>query len=123
DGISLNRNLTKENVRRAIDDAIIRGAVAKEAGLVDHLIDEDGLRKLMQSELSEKDLKIVRDYGMTRRDAPDLSNPFALFAMLSKRPEPSNKPEIALIYADGMIVAGEGGAGMFADTVGSEEMP
>src|SRR5205823_11554068 len=81
-----------------------------------------GLRKLMQSELSEKDLKIVRDYGMTRRDAPDLSNPFALFAMLSKRPEPSNKPEIALIYADGMIVDGEGGAGMFADTVGSDEM-
>jgi len=121
DGISLNRNLSKEEVRRVIDDTIIRGSVAKERGLVDHLTDEDGLRALIKSETNEDNLELVDEYGREPREMPDFSNPFALFAMMGKKPASSDKPSIALVYADGMIVDGEGGDGMFGKAVGAED--
>ncbi|HEX8522498.1 MAG TPA: signal peptide peptidase SppA [Tepidisphaeraceae bacterium] len=121
DGISLNRNISKENVRRAIDECIIRGTLAKERGLVDHLLDQDGLRNLIKTELNEKEMDVVADYGREPRETPDFSNPFALFASMAKRPAPSEKPGVALVYADGMIVDGEGGEGMFGSAVGAQD--
>src|SRR5206468_12145243 len=43
---------------------------------------------------------------------------------MSKRPAPSNKPAVALIYADGVIVDGDGGTSLLGgeENVGSEEM-
>ncbi len=122
DGISINRNLTKDDVRRTIDDCIIRGSIAKERGLVDHLIDQDGLRQLVKSETNEKEIELVAEYGREPREMPDFSNPFALFAAMAKRPALSDKPAVALVYADGMIVDGEGGDGMFGSAVGAQDL-
>ena len=122
DGISLSRSISRQRVQELIDDTIVTGAVAKERGFVDHLVDQDGLRSLIKDELGN-DIDLVRDYGSPKRESVDFSNPFALFASLAKKPEPSNKPAIAIIYAEGVITDGEGQGGMFSESgIGSESM-
>ncbi len=121
-GISLNRNLRTETVKRMIDDALITARVAKERGFVDHLVDQDDLRDLMADELGGQ-VNLLARYGVEERRNVDLSNPFALFASLMKKPAVSNKPAVALIYAEGMIVDGHSEAGLFGDGgVGSEDI-
>ena len=127
DSISLARNISKEQVRGIIDEAMINGTAAKQRGLVDHLIDQDGLRDLMSDEFvadgKDDKVEIVHNYGAAEREEVDLSNPFAFFASMSKRPEPSGNPEVALIYLDGVITDGEGGEGMFGgNSAGSDDL-
>ncbi len=121
DGISENRRLSKEAVRQVIDEALLTGELAKQRGLVDHLVDVDGLRDLLAEKMGGK-VDLVRDYGAPKREAVDLSNPFALLSLLSRKPEVSSKPAIALIHAEGVIVDGEGGDGLFSGAVGSEDI-
>ncbi len=108
DGISSHRNLSKDAVKQAIDEAILTAKSAKERKLVDHLVDRDGLRDLIQDELGH-DIKVLASYGVAERERMDFSNPLALLQMLSKRPEVSDKPAIALIHANGVIVDGATG--------------
>ena len=120
DGIALNRNLKTEDVRQAIDDAIIPAKQAKAEGWVDHLVDVDGLRDLMKDELG-RDVNFVHDYGEAERPNADLSNPFALFALLNRRPAVSTRAKVAVIYAEGTIVDGEGGSSITGgESIGSE---
>ena len=108
DGIATNRHLSKEKVQEIVDQTILTGKAAKEAGLVDELVDADGLRKLMTKKLGN-DVNLLADYGRSTREAPDFSNPMSFFAMLMKKPQPeTDKPQVALIYADGVIVDGDG---------------
>src|SRR6185436_72996 len=63
DTISMSRNLSSEDVRNLIDETMLSGTTAKTRGLVDHLIDQDGLRALITDELrgdskKEKDKQI-----------------------------------------------------------------
>ncbi|MGN6628106.1 MAG: signal peptide peptidase SppA, partial [Tepidisphaeraceae bacterium] len=120
DGIAVNRNLKSEDVRHAIDDAIIPAKQAKAAGWVDHLVDADGLRALMKQELG-REVNFVHDYGQDERKAVDVSNPFALFALLNRRPVESTRPKVAIVYAEGTIVDGDGGSSLLGGhSVGSE---
>jgi protease-4 len=121
DGIADHRNISRAEVKRLIDQAIIRGTQAKERGLVDHLIDQDGLRALVKDEINQKEMEVVPHYGVAPREEPDFSNPFAIFQMMSRKAQPTTKPSIALVYADGMIVDGNGGEGMFGNAVGAED--
>jgi protease IV len=123
DTISASRKLKVEDVRRVVDEALIPGDEAKAEGLVDHLVDVGGLRDLMASELGQK-MSLVSDYGQTDKNQLDLSSPFALFAMLSRKPEESTRPAIAMIYAEGMIVDGPSADGLFsrAENIGSDTM-
>ncbi len=122
DGIATRRHLAKEKVQAVIDDAMISGKDAKERGLVDHLLDQDGLRKLIADEIGEK-IDLVHNYGQTARESIDFSNPFALFALMSKRPDVTSKPTIALIHVDGVIIDGDGGQSLFGgSSIGSSEM-
>src|SRR5439155_17389258 len=122
DGVSISRGITREDVKQVIDDTMISAKPARQRGLVDHLVDQDGLRDVIGQELGGK-INLIHDYGKEEREALDFSNPFALFAAMSKRPPPSNKPVIALIYVDGVIVDGSGGTSLLGgeDNVGSEE--
>ncbi len=121
-GISLNRNLKSEDVKRAIDGAIVSGKQAESLGWVDHLVDADGLRGLMKEELGDE-INLVHNFGSAEREAIDLSNPFTLLAALNKRETPSEKPKVAIVYADGTIIDGKGGEGMFGgSSVGSEDI-
>ena len=110
DGIAKHRNLKTEDVKRTVDNAILNAKQAEEAGWVDHLCDADGLRDMMKSELGHE-VRIVHNYGAPDRDAVDMSNPFAIFQLLNKRQPVSDKPKVAVIYAEGTIVDGEGGGG------------
>jgi protease IV len=122
DGISLNRNLSREDVKAVIDESILTAPVAKDRGFVDHLVDEDGLRDLIGQEIGGK-VQLVKDYDAPAREDIDLSSPFALFSLMMKRPEVSDKPAVALVYADGVIVDGEGTQSVFGSaTIGSDNI-
>jgi protease-4 len=123
DTISLSRNLTHEDVKSLVDDCLIPGKVAKDRGLVDHLVDVDGLRDLVTSQLGAQ-TELVGDYGQPPKENVDLSSPLALLSLLSKKPVESTNPAIAIIYAEGVIVDGQGGGNMLTqeDNIGSEEM-
>lgn len=120
-GIADNRHLDPAKVKQIIDQSIVTADEAKKDGLVDELTDEDGLRKLMGKTVGGQ-VNLLPDYGRPPREAVDLSNPMGLFSLLMKKPQPeSDKPEIALIYAQGVIVDGSGGGGLLSDEgVGSE---
>ncbi|HEX8323609.1 MAG TPA: signal peptide peptidase SppA [Tepidisphaeraceae bacterium] len=122
DGIAVNRNLKTEDVKRNVDSAILHAKQAEAAGWVDHLVDADGLRDLMKQELGG-DVRVTHNYGATKKDDVDLSNPFAIFALLNKKEAVSDKPKIAVVYAEGTIVDGKGGGGLLGgSSVGSEEI-
>jgi protease IV len=123
DGVSISRGVSRSQVKQLIDDTELTAPVAKEQGFVDHLVDEDGLRDLITQELGGK-INIITNYGAEPKQDVDFSNPFALLSMMSKKPAASTKPAIAIIYADGEIVDGEGDASLFSSStqVGSESM-
>jgi protease-4 len=121
-GISLARNLSADKVKELIDDTLVPARSAKDRGFVDHLVDQDGLRGLLKDELG-KDINLVQDYGEAAREPIDFSNPFSFLSAMAKKPAPSNKPAIAVVYADGVIQDGSGEGSLFSEGgVGSETM-
>ena len=121
--ISASRKLPPETVKSLVDDSLITGEDAKSSGLVDHLVDAGGMRDLMGDKLGSK-IELVADYGQDQKDAVDLSSPFAFFAMLAHKPAESTRPGIAVVYAEGVIVDGPSGSGLFNDSgnIGSDTM-
>lgn len=124
DGISLHRNLSKADVRSIVDDALLTGEAAKTRGLVDELLAEDDLRDLLGRELGSEEIELMHHYGRREMQPVDLSNPFAFLASMSQRREPpSEKPQIAIIYVDGVITDGEGGEGLLGgSSAGSDDL-
>lgn len=116
--IATHRKLSREKTIQLVDMGLLNGPAAKEGGLVDHLVDIDGMRDLISTELSAK-IELLRDYGRTKREEIDFSNPFELLGLLMRKPEASDKPSIALVYADGVITDGDGGEGLFGEGIGS----
>ncbi|CAN5384157.1 hypothetical protein BH09PLA1_BH09PLA1_24970 [soil metagenome] len=122
DGISLSRNLSRQSVQQLIDDTMLSAAGAKDRGFIDHIVDQDGLRTLIKDELGGE-INLVHNYGAPEREEIDFSNPFLLLASLAKRPEPTDKPTVAIIYAEGVIVDGSGAGGLLGGGgVGSDPM-
>lgn len=123
--IARGRGISKEKVAALIDDAMIPAKKARMNGLVDHLVDADGLRVLMSESLGEEELRIDASYGSSQEEF-DADNPFAMFAAMSQaRQEVSTTgPSIGLVYAEGVITGGEGGSdGLFAEGgIGSERI-
>jgi protease-4 len=101
---------------------MVRAADAHQRGLVDALVDVDGLRDLLARKL-DGEINLIRDYGLDADEPIDFSNIFTLFASLTRKPPPQEGPAIALIHAQGMIVDGESGTGLFGGaSVGSATM-
>lgn len=124
DGISKGRHLPRETVQELIDQTIVTGQAAKDRGFVDHLIDQDDLRPMLAKDLGNE-VDLLGDYGRPAREAVDFSNPFAMLSSIFKaRSEPaSDKPQVAIIYANGVITDGSGEGGMLEESgVGSETM-
>jgi protease IV len=124
DNVSRNRRLPPETVRRIVDQALIPADQAKSLGLVDHLVDADGLRDLMSDELGGK-VDLIHDYAEAAKPSVDLSNPFGLLSLLAgKKEEASDRQAVALIYAEGVIVDGATADSLFggSDQIGSEDL-
>jgi len=122
DNLAATRGLSRDTIRNAIDQMLLPGPVAKERGLVDHLVDQDGLRALMEGHL-ENDVHFIENYGVGNKEAIDFSNVFSLLKAMNKKSEPTRGPTVALIYAQGTIVDGTGEGSLFdAGGVGSETM-
>ncbi|MBC8109081.1 MAG: signal peptide peptidase SppA [Anaerolineae bacterium] len=122
DGISLSRNVSRQAVQQLIDDTMLSAAGAKDRGFIDHIVDQDGLRALIKDELGGE-IDLLADYGAPAKEEIDFSNPFLVLASLAKKPEPSNKPTIAIIYAEGVITDGSGeGSLLGGGGVGSDPM-
>ncbi|MFT3880381.1 MAG: signal peptide peptidase SppA [Gemmatales bacterium] len=109
--------------KAAIDVAMYTPKAAVEAGLADKIgyfnetIDE------IKKSVGDDKLVVRKDYGKTKEDV-DLSNPFALLKMLSssKETKMSDKPKVAVIYANGAIESGKGGFGLMGESMGSTTM-
>src|SRR5205807_702579 len=114
DGIATRRKLSPDAVKSIVDRAMLTASKANDLGLVDHLVDIDGMRDLIANQIDDKNgnqppatskgtsndrIQLVHDYGRDTKDEPDMSNPFAFFTFLMKKPEVSDKPAVALIYA------------------------
>lgn len=124
--IARGRGNKKEKVAVLIDDAMIPAKKARLNGLVDHLVDADGLRGLMSESLEEEELRIDASYG-SDRDEIDSDNPLAVFAAMSQAQNQrvsTTGPSIALVYAEGVITGGEGGSdGLLGESgIGSERI-
>jgi protease-4 len=122
EGIASHRKLPRAAVEEIINNVMVNGAAAKKAGLVDELVDQDGLRELLKKELGQE-VNLLHDFGAAEREEMDWSNPLALLMALGKKPQESDRPAIALIYAEGVIVDGDGGEGLLGGgVVGSEDL-
>ena len=122
DGIADMRGLSRDTVRRAIDDTMVTGEQARERGFVDHLLDQDGLRPLIESQLGGA-INLLDDYGTTPREEIDFSNIFSLLKAMNQKPEQTSGPKVALVYAEGVITDGDGEGGLLESSgVGSERM-
>jgi len=123
EGIAYHRNVSTNDVKDLINGVFVNGTVARDRKLVDHLLDEDGLRELLKKELG-RDINVIHDYGVAEREAVDFSSPFALLGALTRKPAESHKPAIAVVYAEGVIVDGEGREGILSGggQIGSDDL-
>src|SRR5256714_238836 len=60
DGISYHRNISRNDVTDMINGVFVNGTIARDRKLVDHLVDEDGLRELIKKELG-RDINVIHD--------------------------------------------------------------
>src|SRR3954466_348940 len=130
--ISHNRNVSRDAVKQFIDDTIIPAKDARQRGFVDHLIHQDQLRKLMTDELGNQ-IDLVANYGQERQGpGAESANPMALLSSLfmpnrggaaGEDDGKPAKPQVALIYAEGVISDGDSDDGIFSESgIASEEM-
>jgi protease-4 len=116
---------TNEEVRRHIDHGMFTARAAVAAGLVDRLAYFDDYVKLIKDETKVDGIKLAKNYGVSKPDDVDFSNPFAVFKLLSpQKPKKSTEPKVAVIYAVGAIESGRGGGNplMGGNAVGSTTM-
>src|SRR6266571_4502751 len=101
---------TPDQVKQLIDQGPYTAKAAAAAGLVDRVAYRDQFEQELKKELKAERIKISKNYGQSKEEEIDLTNPFAIFKLL-KPPKKSTTsgPAIAIIYATGVIVSGKGG--------------
>lgn len=115
---------TANHVKKLIDQGPFTAKAAEKAGLIDRIAYADGLNDLFKKSLDAERVVVKRNYGQSKSEEIDFSNPFALLKLLTPpKPTTSTKSKIAVIYATGVIVHGKGGDGLFgSDSTGSTTM-
>jgi protease-4 len=120
-----DRNWTAEQVKKWIDEGAFTTKRAKELGLIDTIAYEDEFEEQAKADTKAEGVKVARNYAKEKADDVDLSNPFAIFKLLSPpKAKSSKKAKVAVIYAVGEIVSGRGTVGLFGgeSVVGSTTM-
>jgi protease-4 len=119
------KNWTAEQVKKWIDEGGFTAKKAKDLGLVDEIAYEDEFNDQAKAETKVEDVHLARNYAKDKPEDVDLSNPFAIFKLLSPpKAKVSKKAKIAVIYAVGEIVNGRGSVSPFGgdSVVGSTTM-
>ncbi len=120
DQIALNRNLKADAVKKAIDNGPFISRNAKRFKLVDRLIPRQLWLKSLTDKYAKtkKPLTVAKRYAAKKAKKIDFSNPLSLLKLLTgsskAKPVPANT--IAIIYGNGQIVSGKGGASLFGGT-------
>lgn len=107
---------------RKIDDAQLDAAMqtawmaeadeAKKAKLIDSVIDLPGLTDHLQAAAGKKIEWLPEISPASAGASLDMSNPFAIFSLLSKKPSHDAKgPTIAILHINGPIIDGESSSG------------
>jgi protease IV len=120
-----DKGWTAEQVKKWIDEGAFTAKHAKELGLIDVITYEDQFEQRAKDETKTEGVKLVRNYAKDKPEDVDLSNPFAIFKLLTPpKPKVSKKPKVAVIYAVGEIVTGRGTISPFGgdSVVGSTTM-
>ncbi len=120
--IAKDRNLDEDRVKELIDRGLFTANGARKAGLVDHVIYPDELPAQVKKKLKTDEVEIVERYRKKRVDT-NVSGVGGLMKLMEmafgNKPEKVNTKarKIAVVYAVGMIVSGEGSDGMMSDSV------
>ena len=127
--IARQRRLTVPHVRNAIDEGPLDAPQAKDFRLVDRLVPKSEWREYVAGKVAHdqraKSAVLLPDYARKKRKEMDLSNPFAVFSLMmgGRGEEKTQDPTVAIVHADGMIVPGKSGQGIFGTRmVGSATM-
>jgi len=107
--IAEGRHLEVDEVKRLVDAAPLSAAEAKEADLVDDVSSFADFTKMIRKQFG-KDAKIVKQYKEEAGPEIDMSNPFAVFEIISRLMQGASEPTepgVGLIYIDGGIVVGK----------------
>jgi protease IV len=122
--IAKSRKWSDEKVREIIDNGPYTAKKAMEIGLINRLAYPEGLLDAIKSDLKTDKIALQKDYGSSKKDDIDFSNPFSLFKLFSpSKSKESKAAKIAVIYAVGEIESGNGGGGlMSSNSVGSTSM-
>lgn len=103
------RDMDEQSLDKALEAAwMAMGDEAVRVGLIDATIDLPRLTEHL-NEAYEGQVAFLEDYAkVDRQRRADMSNPFAIFRMLSERPRhrPS-RPTIAMLHIEGPIVDGD----------------
>ncbi len=115
---------TPDVVKKMIDAAPYTAKKAQSLGLIERVAYPDDFRDDIKKSIKADKVTVIKDYGQSKRDEVDFSNPFALMKLFAPaKLNVSTKPKVALIYAVGQIMTGKGGESILGGhTVGSTTM-
>ncbi len=118
EGISRRRRLSQPHVRNAIDAGPLDAPAAKEYRFVDGLVAKADFHAHVARKVhagKHKSVRWVHNYEAKSPRKMDFSNPLAVFSMMMGGPkkQTTREPTVAIVHADGMIVAGKNGRGLF----------
>lgn len=120
---SSRKGFNVAKAKAAVDVGMYTPRAAVDAGLVDKVGYIEDMIDEVKKAVGDEKLVVRKDYGKSKEEV-DLSNPFALLKMLTgpKETKMSDKPKVAVIYANGAIETGKGGMGMMGESMGSTTM-
>jgi protease IV len=123
--IAEDRQLSAEEVRTLIDRGPFTAKQAHEAKLVDEIAYPEDFMDTLRQRYGK--LELVHNYGERKMPDVDLSSPFGLFRFFGEvmaKTQAGTRPQIAVVYVDGMIVTGKTEEGLFGGSgrVGSTSM-
>jgi protease-4 len=113
--IAEDRQLEPDQVKQLIDKGPFSAEEAKKAKLVDEVGYPEDFMKTLKDRYGAN-LDVVHDYGKRELPEIDLSSPFGVFKFFGEimsKTKAGSKPQIAVVYVDGMIVTGKTDEGIF----------
>lgn len=113
--VKRGRSLNDVGLDRALTEAWMMGGAAKSMGLIDTEIDLADLTKHLERAYDATRVRYdMVESGGSGMASMDMANPFAMLAMLSRKPDHSPKRStIAVVHIDGPIMDGDSSEGGF----------